>query len=513
MQSAMPAPSQGSSWMSNVGVANPQGQQLALSPVKPRKGKSEIRRRKRSQVTPPDPNYHPMVSGNEVLDDLWKKLLRPLSLLDCLRLEAASKAFAQIIYAGQNRFVWNKKFQDYLFRKGITRTPNDINKFLAVILPKIGAACSQLILKVDIFPANYPDHCPTMKALRSLYLKMEQKTDQGIGFFSGSEAAERLFPGLAQCKDDLELRVVIDEAEDYFDKDRFKKCLTKLAPKLTGIQLWKTETECTEMAAMGGQLKKLRFFLDEDSMVLFKHMAAGKSDVKPKSPSKQSSQSGCKLTELHLEWQLVQAKSDAARDLCESIGCLRQLTVFSIKVDWFAFRDIEPYNLLSSGFRLPPTIRKVSIEVAHTNYRSPALNRDLIAALAGKSHLPMLRIVATNEDSFPLAFNGGLTVDTLEVVFNCTKTYRQVCLTSALTFPFSSCLISCFLSTCDNNLMCLLHFDDIISLTSIPPFLLLTPSVPPRWLPSSRPSRTCPPTPMKADSSSTSVHAALSFAS
>ena len=102
---------------------------------------------------------------------IWAQLLRPLPLIDCIKLEHVSKSFRDTIYSGQHRFVWNQKFQDFIYRKyGINRTQYNVDDFLTGIAPKIGPHCRQLILKFYVLPIN--DIFQKFIKLQSLYLQV-----------------------------------------------------------------------------------------------------------------------------------------------------------------------------------------------------------------------------------------------------------------------------------------------------------------------------------------------------
>src|SRR5699024_3101985 len=110
--------------------------------------------------------------------ELWGRLLRPLTLINCLQLETVCKVFAVRIYTGQHRFIWTKRFQDFIYKRhGIQRTQDDASEFLEDIAGKIGPHCRQMILKLETLPHNHMSILLQLKLLQSLYLKIQHYTD------------------------------------------------------------------------------------------------------------------------------------------------------------------------------------------------------------------------------------------------------------------------------------------------------------------------------------------------
>lgn len=352
--------------------------------------------------------------ANEIIpDDVWKYLLSPLSLIDNLRLETVCKAFSRTIYCSQFRFVWCKEFQDYLYRKyKINRTQKDANQFLEGIAIKIGPYCNQVVCKLYVFPSNHEQIYPKLTKMVSLYLKLYKK--DGIAELSIKNSKE-VFPSFHSASN-AELRLfIVDPEKNYLSSDNVN-FLDKLETHLTSVQLWRTEKNmANQISALTG-LRKLRIQVDENVGELFSKMVTSLT----------------KLEHLYISWDVHKVNAQIVNNLSDAMKLLKTLSTLSLEIDWniFKFRDENDERDFIKAFfsfvsSISSTIKKMSLNVQHLNFRSPLLGSGILHTITYSRSLKYLRIVANVKDVFPLKFK-GVQADTFELVFNYVKLYRQI---------------------------------------------------------------------------------------
>lgn len=207
---------------------------------------------------PPPEDVNARDSGNRVPKEIWMKLLAPLDLIDCIRLESTCQHFRGSIYWGQKRFVWNKHFQDRLSDDYyINSTRANEERFLLIISKKIGPYCRHLTLKIQRMLPNFQKFFYPFVCLESLYLKIRFYTPQFELFI--------LNPSVLPINTFIAFRLTMIKAKKNWLPASFPKFVAHF-PKMRALAMWKGEAQFIEHLLVHDELQVFSLFCDDAAL-------------------------------------------------------------------------------------------------------------------------------------------------------------------------------------------------------------------------------------------------------